>query len=111
MNEIVESFGLRQVELTVLESAAGEFTRLGRANIFEPGQRGEQGGQHRAAAMDMKFRDVFSGRAGRTRKPQDQGAVDRMTAGRIDQGPQCRSPRRRYRSTTKSDHCSLGSRP
>ena len=36
MNEIVETFGLRQIELAVLESAAGEFAGLGRSDIFDP---------------------------------------------------------------------------
>ena len=80
MDEIVETFGFRQIELAVLERAPGKFAGLGRANIFECGQRREQGSQHRASAMDVKFRDVFPSRAGRTRKPQHHGIVDRPLA-------------------------------
>jgi hypothetical protein len=44
MDEIVETFGLGQIELAVFESAPGKFAGLGRTNIFERGQRGEQRG-------------------------------------------------------------------
>ena len=78
MNEIVETFGFGQIELAVLERAAGKFAGLGRAHVFERGQRGEQRRQHRAAAMDMKFRDILAGRACRTRKPQHHSIINSL---------------------------------
>ena len=80
VNEIVESFGLGEIELAILERAPGKLAGLGGANIVKSGQRREQRRQHRASAMDMKLRDVFAGRAGRSRKPQHHSIVDRPLA-------------------------------
>ena len=44
--------------------------------------------------MDVKFRDVLAGRAGRARKPQHHGIVDRLTVRRRAAVPR-RHPRRR----------------
>jgi len=91
MDKIVETFGFGEIELAVLEGAPGEFARLGGANIFESGQRREQGGQHCTTAMDVKLRDVFAGRAGRTGKPQHHGIVDRPLTDVCKQHPGGRS--------------------
>ena len=42
VNQIVETFGLGQIELAVLERAAGELARLGRARVFKRRQCCEQ---------------------------------------------------------------------
>ncbi len=87
VDEIVEAFGFGEIELAVLEGAAGEFAGLGGAHILERRQRGEQRGQHRAAAMDVEFGDVFAGGAGGARKPEHHGIVDRPLAWSGQQGP------------------------
>ena len=54
------------------------------AHIFESRQRREQCRQHRASAMDVKFGDVFAGRAGRAREtrapPHRRSAAGRHRA-------------------------------
>ena len=122
MDEIVESFGLGQIELAVLESAPGKFPGLGWPNIFECGQRREQSRQHRASAMDVKFRNVFTGRAGRTRKPQHHRIVDRPLADIPKQRAGGHSRRRQFASQrgqrfpacgpeTRTNAIALGGRP
>ena len=94
VNEIVEAFGFGQIELAVLEGAAGEFAGLGGAHIFQRRQRRENRGQHRAPAMDMEFGDVLAGGAGRTRKPEHDRIVQWLTGDVPEQHPG-RRPRRR----------------
>ncbi len=94
VNEIVETFGFGEIEFAVLESAAREFTGLRCPQIVERRKRREQRRENRAAAMDMKFGDVFSGRARRSRKPQHHRIVDRLLIG-IAQQRTRRHPRRR----------------
>src|SRR3954471_5279884 len=78
MNEIIEALRLSQVELAVLEGAPGEFAGLGDTHIRNGGNGGKECGQHRAAAMNVKFGDVLAGRAGGPRKPQHHRIVDRL---------------------------------
>ena len=78
MDQIVETFGLGEIELAVLERAAGKLARLRRADIGQSRERCEQRRQHRAPAMDMKFGDVLAGRTCRSRKPQHHRIVDRL---------------------------------
>ena len=95
VDQIVETFDLGEIELAVLERAAGEFAGLRRPHILECRERGEQRGQHRAAAVDLQFGDVLAGRAGRPRKPEHHRLVDRLPLGVAQQRPR-RHPRRRH---------------
>jgi hypothetical protein len=74
------------------------------------GLRGEQGGQHRASAMDVKFRDVLSRRAGRTRKPQHHRIVDRPLADIPEQRAGGRSRRRQFAGQRRHDLFGLRTR-
>ena len=91
MDEIVEAFGFRQIELAVLERAAREFAGLSSAKIFRRGQRSEQRGQHRASAMNVKLGDVFAGRAGWCGKPEHDCIVDWLMVRVTQQSPRCHS--------------------
>jgi hypothetical protein len=95
MDQVVETLGLGEIEFSIFERAAGELARLGRPHILECRERCEQGRQHRAAAMDVKFRDVLAGRARRSGKPQYHRIVDRLPGGVAQQGPR-RQPRLRH---------------
>jgi hypothetical protein len=85
VDEIVETFGLGEIELAVLERAAGEFPGLRRPDLVEGGERGKQRGQHGAPAVDVKFHNVLAGRAGRMRKPKHHRIIDRLPAGVAEQ--------------------------
>ncbi len=78
VDQIVEAFGLGQVELAILERTPGKLARLRRAQIGKTRQRHDQRRHHRAPAVDLKFRDVLAGRACRTRKPEHHRIVDRL---------------------------------
>ena len=76
MNQIIEAFGFGEIELAVLKRASREFARLGRTQTVDAAQSIEHRSDHRAAAMDMKFSDVFAGGAVRPRKPERHRFVD-----------------------------------
>ena len=76
VNQIVERFGFGQIELAVLERAAGKFAGLRGAHIFKLRERREQRRQHRAPAVNVKLGDVFAGRTCRSRKPEHDRIVD-----------------------------------
>ncbi len=78
MNEIVETFGLGQVELAILKRATGKLTRFGRPDIFKSRKDSEHRRQHRASAMDVELRDILAGRTGRTWEPEHHRIVDRL---------------------------------
>src|SRR5690348_1845364 len=96
MYEIVETFGLREVDLAVLESAAGELARLGGAYIFDCRKCCEQRGQHGASTMHMKLGNVFAGRASRPRKPEHNRVVDSLIHRVTQQRTRCDSGRRNF---------------
>ena len=77
MNEIVEPLGLRQVELAVLQSAAGELAGIGGPQARDRRQRLQQRRHDGPPAMDMEFREVLAGRAFRTGTPQNNRIIDR----------------------------------
>ena len=93
VNQIVETFRFGEIELAVVERAACELTRLRRTQAVDGTERIEHRCDHRAAAMNMKFRDVFPGGAGRRRKPQRHRFVER-TALKIPQGRKLGETRR-----------------
>ena len=86
-NQIVETFGLGEIELAILERAAGELARLRRAHILDCRERREQRCDHGAPAMDVKLGDVFPGRARWLRKPQHDRIVDRLLTSVVQQRP------------------------
>ncbi len=102
MNQIVETFGFGEIELAVLESAARELPRLCRTQAVDRTERIEHRRDDGSAAMNMKFRDVFAGRAVRTRKPEHDRFVD-GAAVEIAQGREMGNTRCRQFSTQPLD--------
>ena len=82
-DQIGEPLHRGEVEPAVLESAARELTRLRRPQSFDPAERAEHRGNHRAAAVQLQLGDVFAGLAVRAGKPQRQRLVDHFAAVRI----------------------------
>jgi hypothetical protein len=76
-NQIIKTLGFGEIQLAILERAAGKLPGLGGAYILESRERREQRRQHSTASMDVKFRDILSGRARGSREPKDHRIVDR----------------------------------
>jgi len=77
VDQIIETFGLGEIELAVLEPTSGENSPGSAARIWSSAESvREQCRQNRAPAVDVKFGDVFSGRTCRSRKPKHHPIVD-----------------------------------
>ena len=68
VDQIGEAFDRGEVELAVLERAAGELAGLGQPQAVHARERGEQRGDHRASAMQLDLGDVLAGLALRRRE-------------------------------------------
>ena len=79
-HQVGEAFDRGQIELAVLEGAAGEFAGLGRAQALDRAERGQRRRDHRAAAVQLQLGHVLAGLALRRRKPQRQRLVDDLFA-------------------------------
>lgn len=77
MNEIVEPFGLGQIQLAVLKRTAREFAGFGRPQPIDSAERLKQRSKYRAPAVNMKFGSVLPCCTGRPREPQNYGVIDR----------------------------------
>ena len=75
-HQVGEAFDRGEIELAVLEGAAGEFAGLGRSQALDAAERVEHRGDHRAAAVQLQLGYVLAGLALRRRKPQRQRLVD-----------------------------------
>ena len=82
-DQIGETLDRGEIEPAVLERAARELARLRRPQSFDPPERAEHRGDHRAAAVQLQLGDVLAGLAVRPGKPQRQRLVDRFAAVRI----------------------------
>ena len=102
MNQIVEAFSFGEIELAVLECAPREFAGLGRTQAIDRAERIEHRRDHRASAMNMKFRDVLAGGAVRSRKPERHRFVERAAI-EIAQRRQMSETRRRQTPTQPLD--------
>ena len=67
-HQVGEAFDRGEIELAVLEGAAGELAGLGRAQALDLAERGERGGDHRAAAVQLQLGGVLAGFAMRRRE-------------------------------------------
>ncbi len=56
--------------------AAGKLAGLRGSHILKARERGKQGCQYRASAMNVKLGDILAGRAGRSGEPQHHRIVD-----------------------------------
>ena len=93
MDQIIETLGLGQIELAVLECAPRKLARLRRPQAVDPAELLEDRGKHGAAAVHLQFGDVFAGRTVRSRKEQHHRIVDGRT-GRVAQRGESRNARR-----------------
>ena len=84
LHEIGQTFDLGEIELAVLERAAGELARLGEPHAGEREHGVDHRADHGAAAMDVKLGHVLAGEARRRREPQHQAAVDQRALRRTD---------------------------
>ena len=75
-DQIGKAFNRCEVELAVLEGAAGELARLSRAQALDAAERLKRGGDHRGPAVNLEFGGVFAGLAVGRGKPQRQSFVD-----------------------------------
>src|ERR1700748_3856265 len=89
MDEIIETFGLCQIELAILEGTPRKCAGLGRTKIRQSRQRRNDGGYDSPPAMDMQLCDVLARCAGWCRKPKDDCSVDRLTRRVAQQSPRC----------------------
>ena len=92
--QIGEAFDGGEIELAVLEGAAGEFAGLGGAQILEAGEGGQRRRDHRAAAVQLQFGRVLAGLAVRSGEPQRQRLVDHLAGCRIADAGKGRLARR-----------------
>ena len=93
--QVGQALDLGQVELAVVEGAAGEFASFGGSQAVHGGQRGGHGGDDGTAPMDMNFRHVLATEAMRTGHPKHQAMVDRGAIVGIGDRRPPRPPRRR----------------
>ena len=75
-HQVGEAFHRGEIELAVLEGAAGELAGLGGLEAIDAAERSKHRGDHRAAAVQLQLGGVLAGLALRRRKPQDQRLVD-----------------------------------
>ena len=76
IDQVGEAFDRGEIELAVLEGAAGELAGLGRPQAVKRRERSKRRGDHRAAAVQLQLGDVLAGLARGRRKPQRQRLVD-----------------------------------
>src|SRR5215831_8531120 len=75
INEILQRLGLREVEFTVFNCAAGELPRLSGPTARDFPEGGEQARDDGASAMDVKLEHVFAAEPRGPRTPQHQRLI------------------------------------
>jgi hypothetical protein len=75
INQISKTFNLRQIETSVLERAAGEFTSFGCAKTGERGEVAQNSAHDRDTAVQVKFNDLLPGEAAAFGEHKDQGFI------------------------------------
>ena len=83
IDQVGQRLDLGEVELAVLERAAGELAGLRQPQSFHPPERGQHRGDDGAPAMQLQLGGVLAGFAARPRKPQHQRLVDDFGRRRI----------------------------
>jgi hypothetical protein len=86
VHEVGEAFGFGEVELAVLEGAAGELARLRWPHAGLAKRCVDDGGNDGRAAMNVEFGDVFAGEARWAWKPERQAVIERKAGARIAKG-------------------------
>ena len=107
-DQIRQTFHLGQIELACIESAPGESTRFGGHAVRQTPESIQYGRDNRAASMQVKLHHVFTGKAGRTRKPENQTAIQQFaTIGVVQCGERC-PPGRWRRLASQALQCRRG---
>jgi hypothetical protein len=83
VHEVGQALSFGQIELAVLEGAAGVFARLGWADAGLAQGRVDNRRDDGRAAMDVEFDDVFAGEAVGPGKPERQAIIERNAGARI----------------------------
>ena len=108
-DQIGDRFGLSQIQLAVEKSTTGELARLRKAQSHPPVRR-DQCREHSAAAMYLKFSDIFACRAVWRWKPQRDAVVDILSAFRVTQ-PHVPGPAGRQQAPGERGKHFAGARP
>ncbi len=95
-HQIGDGLRRRQIELAVLEGAARELSRLGKAQSRHGKERRGRRFQHGAAAMEVELRHILAGGAGRRRKEEREPVIDGFARARVAKARPARAPRRRH---------------
>ncbi len=75
VDEVGEAFGFGEVELAVLEGAAGELARLGGPQALDRRQGAENPLDHRPSAMNLQLGHVLAGKTCGSGEPYDEAVV------------------------------------
>ena len=81
IDQVGQALGFRQVQFAGLKGAPGKLPRFRQPQAGARPQSFKSSGNDGAAPMQVKFGDVFAGKAGRARKPQHQTAINGRTVG------------------------------
>ena len=79
VDQIRQTFDLRQIEAAILKGAAGEFAGYGHPQTRLDGQSAQDGGQNSGAAVGMKLDHILAGKAVTGSKDQYQRLVQHQT--------------------------------
>ena len=109
-DEIGKALDLGEIDPPVLEGAARELARLGKAHATERSERLDHAADHGAAAMNMQLGDVLSSEARGPRQPEREPAVEHLAGPRVPDLAQARLARRRRRTAQRAERVSR-SRP
>lgn len=96
LEQVAQSFDLREVENAVFQCASREFAGFGQPQTVDAPQGREQRRHGCRTAMALKFNDIFPGKTGTFGKAQYQSLIERHAIG-IREPTQTRLPRRRQR--------------
>ena len=103
VNEIVEALGLGEIELAVLERAARELARLGRARIRNSEIAARSAASTARPPWTWNSATSSPVAARRPRKPEHDRVVDRL-AGTVPKQPAAGLPRRRQLACERHQH-------
>ena len=79
VEQIGQSLRLGEIHLASLEGPAGKLPGLRRAQAADPFERAEHTRDHGPSAMQMEFRDIFSGHRMRCGEPQNETSVEKFS--------------------------------
>ena len=105
IDQVGQALGGGQVELAVLEGAAGELAGLGRPTAGNGANRLQHGRHHRPSAVHLQLGHVLAGLATGPGEPQRQPVVEHLPGPRSAHAPVCGKARLRPRRRHMIEHC------